>query len=178
VELLEREAALAALGDARASAAGGRGRVACVSGEPGIGKSSLVRRFADDVDGAGRVLLGSCDNLAIPRPLGPFRDLTGSVSPELDEALRAGAAPHELQALLLTELELPPRPAVLVIEDVHWADDATLDSIAVLSRRIADLHALLVMTFRGGEAPPAHPLHAALSAIRAEDLVTIELEPF
>jgi predicted ATPase/DNA-binding CsgD family transcriptional regulator len=177
VELLEREAALAALGDARESAAGGRGRVAYVSGEPGIGKSSLVRRFAEEVGGAGRVLLGSCDDLAIPRPLGPFRDLAGSVSPELDEALRAGAAAHELQALLLAELEQPPRPTVLVIEDVHWADDATLDSIAVLGRRIAELHALLVLTFRGGEAPPAHPLHAALAAVRAEDLVTIELEP-
>jgi DNA-binding CsgD family transcriptional regulator/tetratricopeptide (TPR) repeat protein len=177
VDLLEREAALAALGDARESAARGRGRIALVSGEPGIGKSSLVRRFARDVDGAGRVLFGSCDDLAIPRPLGPFRDLAGSVSPELDEALRAGAAPHELQALLLAELELPPRPAVLVIEDVHWADDATLDSIAILSRRVADLHALLVLTFRGGEAPPAHPLRVALGAVRGEDLVTIELQP-
>jgi DNA-binding CsgD family transcriptional regulator/tetratricopeptide (TPR) repeat protein len=177
VELLEREAALAMLGDARESAARGRGRLALVRGEPGIGKSSLVRRFARDVDGTGRVLFGSCDDLAIPRPLGPFRDLAGSVSPELDEALRAGAAPHELQALLLAELDQPPRPAVLVIEDVHWADDATLDSLAVLSRRVADLPALLVLTFRGGEAPPAHPLHVALGAVRGEDLVTIELQP-
>ena len=177
MELLEREAALAALGDARESAAGGRGRVACVSGEPGIGKSSLVRRFADVAGGGGRILLGSCDDLTIPRPLGPFLDLAGSVSPELDEVLRAGAAPHELQALLLAELEQPPRPVVLVIEDVHWADDATLDSLAVLSRRIAELPALLVLTLRGGEAPPGHALHAALGAVRAEDLVMIELEP-
>ncbi len=177
MDLLEREAALAALSDAWESARRGHGRVAYVRGEPGIGKSSLVRRFADDAGGEARVLFGSCDDLSIPRPLGPFRDLAGSVSPELDEALRAGAAPHELQALLLAELAQPPRPAVLVIEDVHWADDATLDSIAVLSRRIGELPALLVLTLRAGEAPPAHPLHAALGAVRAEDLVTIELEP-
>jgi DNA-binding CsgD family transcriptional regulator/tetratricopeptide (TPR) repeat protein len=177
VELLEREAALAALRAAREAAERGHGRVACVSGEPGIGKSSLVRRFADDAGGQARVLFGSCDDLTIPRPLGPFRDLSGSVSAELDEALRADAAPHELQALLLVELERPPRPAVLVIEDVHWADDATLDSIAVVSRRIAELPALLVLTLRGGELPPGHPLHAALGAVRAEGLVMIELEP-
>ena len=78
--------------------------------------------------------------------------------PPLEEALAAGAAPHEIQSLLIAELELPPRPTVLVLEDVHWADDATLDSITVLGRRIGSLPALLVLTFRGGEAaagPPA-----------------------
>ena len=66
---------------------------------------------------------------------------------------------------------------MLVLEDVHWADDATLDSITVLGRRIGSLPALLVLTFRGGEVPPGHPLRAAMGAIRAEDSVFLELAP-
>ena len=64
-----------------------------------------------------------------------------------------------------------------MIEDVHWADDATLDLITVLGRRIGSLPALLVLTFRAGEAPPGHRLHATVGAIRAEDTVVVELPP-
>jgi DNA-binding CsgD family transcriptional regulator/tetratricopeptide (TPR) repeat protein len=176
VDLLEREAGLAALAEAEAAAARGEGRMVCVTGEPGIGKTSLVRRFLDDL-GGGRVLFGTCDDLSIPRPLGPFRDLAGNVSAELGEALAADAAPHEIQDLLIAELEQPPHPAVLVLEDVHWADHATLDSVTVLGRRIGALPALLVVTYRGGEAPPGHPLHAALGAVRRDDVVLLELLP-
>ena len=153
------------------------GRVVFVTGEPGIGKTSLVTRFLRDLGAGARVLLGTCDDLSIPRPLGPIRDLVGSVSDALGEALSAGAAPHDIQTLLIAELELPPQPTVLVLEDVHWADNATLDSITVLGRRIGSLPALLVLTFRGGEIPPGHPLHAALGAISAEASVFLELAP-
>src|SRR4051812_35070645 len=175
VELLERDGALEALAGARADAARGDGRVVFVTGEPGIGKTSLVTRFVRDLDPGSRVLFGTCDDLSIPRPLGPLRDLVGSVSEPLEQALSAGAASHELQSLLIAELELPPRPTVLVVEDVHWADDATLDSITVLGRRIGSLPALVVLTFRGGEA--ADPLRAAVGGIRAEDSLYLELGP-
>jgi DNA-binding CsgD family transcriptional regulator/tetratricopeptide (TPR) repeat protein len=151
--------------------------VIVVSGEPGIGKTSLVTRFLGDLDQRARVLSGTCDDLSIPRPLGPIRDLAGSVSAELEDALSAGAAPHEIQAMLITELERPPQPTVLVLEDVHWADGATFDSVTVLGRRIGSLPALLVLTLRGGEAPPGHPLHAALGSIPADDSVVLELAP-
>ena len=151
VELLERDGALATLAEARGAAARGEGRAVFVSGEPGIGKTSLVNRFVRDLEPDARLLLGSCDDLSIPRPLGPFRDLAGSVSPGLEEALVAGAPSHEVHRLLIAELERAPEPTVLVLEDVHWADGATLDSIAVLGRRIGSIPALLVLTFRGGE---------------------------
>jgi ATP/maltotriose-dependent transcriptional regulator MalT len=176
MELLEREGALAALAGAYDSAADGGGRVVLVTGEPGIGKTSLVGRFVGALDG-GRVLLGTCDDLSIPRPLGPVRDLAGGVSPELEAALAAGAAPHEIQTLLVAELERPPRPTVLVLEDVHWADDATLDTITIVGRRIGSLPALLVLTFRAGEVPPGHRLHAAVGSLRPDDVVTVELQP-
>jgi DNA-binding CsgD family transcriptional regulator/tetratricopeptide (TPR) repeat protein len=177
MELLERDNALAALVRACDSAGRGEGRVVYVTGEPGIGKSSLVGRFVEQLDPETRVLLGTCDDLSVPRPLGPIRDLAGSVSRPLEAALAGGAAPHELQTLLLAELELPPRPTVLVLEDVHWADDATCDAITVIGRRIATLPALLVLTFRAGEAPPRHPLHGAIGAIRADDTYVLELAP-
>jgi predicted ATPase/DNA-binding CsgD family transcriptional regulator len=177
VELLEREGALETLAQAHASAGSGHGRAVGISGEPGIGKTALVRRFLDDLGDGARVLLGTCDDLSIARPLGPFRDLAGAVSAELGDALAAGAPPHEIQDLLIQELERAPRPTVLVLEDVHWADGATLDSVTVLGRRIGGLPALLVTTYRTGEAPPGHPLHAALGAVRAEDSELIELSP-
>src|SRR5215212_11307352 len=89
VELLERDSALSALAEARAAAAGGSGRMVAVSGEPGIGKTALLRRFADELGPQARVLRGTCDDLSIPRPLGPFRDLAGDVSPELEDAIAA-----------------------------------------------------------------------------------------
>ena len=176
VDLLEREDALAALTGAHASAARGEGRVVILTGEPGIGKTALVTRFLDDLDRA-HVLLGTCDDLSVPRPLGPIRDLSGAASPALAEAIANGAPAHDVQTLLVEELELPPRPTVLVLEDVHWADDATLDSITVLGRRIASLPALLVLTFRAGEVPSGHPLHAALGAMPAAQLDFVELAP-
>ncbi len=177
MELLERESALDTLAEAHAAAARGAGRAVAISGEPGIGKTSLVRRFLDDLDEDARLLLGTCDDLSIARPLGPFRDLAGSVSAGLKEALAAGAPPHDIQDLLIAELERTPRPTLLVVEDVHWADDATLDSLAVLGRRIGTLPAMLVTTYRAGETPPGHQLHATLAAIRPEYSVLIELFP-
>src|SRR3954470_2077068 len=177
MELLEREDALATLAEARASAERGEGRAVFVTGEPGIGKTSLVERFIRDLGRDARVLVGRCDDLSIPRPLGPFRDLAADAAPALDEALRGGAPPHDVQTLLLAELETKPHPTVLVIEDVHWADDATLDTITVVGRRIRTLPTLLVLTFRSGEAPPGHLLRTTIGAIRAEDTATIELAP-
>ena len=177
MRLLERESALETLAEAHAAAARGDGRAVAISGEPGIGKTALVRRFLDDLDDAARVLVGTCDDLSIARPLGPLRDLAGSVSAGLGEALAAGAPPHEIQDLLIAELARTPRPTVLVVEDVHWADDATLDSLTVLGRRIGTLPALLVTTYREGETPPGHPLHAALAAIQPEYSALIELFP-
>jgi tetratricopeptide (TPR) repeat protein len=176
-ELLERDEALATLAEARDAAARGEGRVVVVTGEPGIGKTSLVTRFVRELEPGARALYGTCDDLTIPRPLGPLRDLIGSVSSALEEALFTGAAPHDVQGLLIEELKLAPPPTMLVLEDVHWADDATLDTIAVLVRRIGSLPALLVLTVRAGEVPPTHPLHTTLGAVRAAVSVFLELGP-
>ena len=173
MELLEREQALAGLAEAHQAAARGDGRVVVVAGEPGIGKTALVTRFVADLDPGSRVLVGTCDDLSIPRPLGAIHDLAGSVSPALEEALAAQASPHEIHRLLLDELALPPRPTLLVLEDVHWADEATLDVITLLARRIGSLPVLLLLTCRDSEVPLGHPVYTVLSATSA----VLELEP-
>jgi len=66
---------------------------------------------------------------------------------------------------------------VLVLEDVHWADDATLDTITVVARRIGQLGAMLVLTFRDGEVQPDHPLRAALGTVRLDAIVYVPLPP-
>lgn len=177
MELLERDGPLTALRGVRDLAAESGGSVAVVSGEPGIGKTALVSRFSHDLGEEARVLWGVCDDLSIPRPLGPFRDLAGVASPALVEAVISDSPTHQVHRLLLEELNLPPRPTVMVLEDVHWADEATVDAITVIGRRIAQVPALLVVTLRHGELDPGHPIHAALDDISAETSLYIQLAP-
>jgi DNA-binding CsgD family transcriptional regulator/tetratricopeptide (TPR) repeat protein len=164
VELLEREPELAALRAAYIEAAAGRGGVVLVEGEPGIGKTSLVTCFVENVAAEARVLWGGCDDLSIPRPFAPLVDLSGEVSTDLADELRGGARPEEVRRLVIRELS-GPAPTVLVLEDLHWADAASLDLVMVVGRRIAALPALMVLTYRGGEVAPDHPLWRTLAAL-------------
>ena len=144
--LLERDSELDELHAAVQEATAGRGRVVLLHGEAGIGKSSLVNALrAEPADGV-RVLVGSCDAMSTPRTLGPLRDLAPFVGPRLGEALRGGDREDVFEALR-DELAAG-RGTVLVIEDVHWADEATLDVVRFLARRIDDLPAVLVLTYR------------------------------
>ena len=158
--MLERDAELSALAHAAREAADGHGSVVLVMGEAGIGKSSLVEALRSHLPAEGRMLIGYCDDLATPRTLGPFRDLAGSVGDRV-QPRRSGrpATATACSTALRTELDWPEHPTVLVIEDVHWADDATLDALRYLIRRIADLPAVLVLTYRDDELNREHPLH-------------------
>ena len=151
--VLERGAELDCLEAALRRATTGTGSVVLVSGEAGIGKTSLVRAFVVDRTDRVRILLGACDDLVTPRTLGPLHDAVRSGGP-LAAALAGGDRDAVLSALL-TELADGPRPTVLVLEDVHWADDATLDVLRYLGRRVADLPAVLVVTYRDEEVGPA-----------------------
>jgi DNA-binding CsgD family transcriptional regulator/tetratricopeptide (TPR) repeat protein len=160
--MLEREHELALLATAAREAAGGVGGVVLVVGEAGIGKSSLVEAVRAHLPAEGRMLVGYCDDLATKRPLGPLRDLVGSVGAELAQALRDGSDQDRVLAALRVELDWPGHPTVLVMEDVHWADDATLDALQFLMRRVARLPAVLVLTYRDDELPQEHPLQGLL----------------
>ena len=183
MRLLERESALADLGAALAAAVTGRGRVALISGEAGIGKTSVVRTFLAGLDSGVRVLEGACDDLLTPRPFGPVHDLSRSARPALARALAEEAAQSIFTALLdeLTDgaarLIEGSAATVLVVEDVHWADDASLDALAFVARRIEGLHALLVLTYRDDEVPVVSLLQRVLGGLRAPVALRIPLGP-
>ncbi|MFF0013592.1 helix-turn-helix transcriptional regulator [Streptomyces sp. NPDC005374] len=159
--ILEREPELARLASAAREAADGAGSVVLVSGEAGIGKSSLVKALPDHLPDGVRVLVGECDDLATRRPLGPFRDLIGSVGGALAHAVTEGGDRHRVHEALLEEL----RGTVLVVEDVHWADEASLDALRFLVRRMERLPALLVLTYRDDELSREHPLRHLLGQV-------------
>jgi DNA-binding CsgD family transcriptional regulator/tetratricopeptide (TPR) repeat protein len=159
--ILEREDELAALGSAARDAADGAGSAILISGEAGIGKSSLVEAIRGVLPAEGRLLVGYCDDLATPRVLGPLRDLIGSVGTTLTQALERGDRGEVLEALR-GELGWAKHPTVLAIEDVHWADEATLDVLRYLVRRAAQLPLVLVLTYRDDELGTDHPLRQLL----------------
>src|SRR5215204_6562253 len=116
--LLERDAELLRLSEKPRGSAQGRGSVVRVSGEPGIGKTSLVRAFAREAARQARVLAGACDDLVTPRTLGPFRDMARGAAPALAAAMEPGAGRDAVFGAVHQELA---RPTVMLVEDVHWA---------------------------------------------------------
>jgi len=155
--LLERDELLAALDSALSNAAAGEGRLVLVAGEAGVGKTALAHVFGAQVDGAARVFWGACDALVTPRPLGPFVDVAEELGGELADAIERGAAPHQVAAALL-ESTRSGTPTVVVLEDLHWADEATLDAVRLLARRADRARLLVVGTYRNDELTRAHPL--------------------
>jgi DNA-binding CsgD family transcriptional regulator/tetratricopeptide (TPR) repeat protein len=165
-ELLEREELLAQLD----SALGEGGRLVFVGGEAGVGKTALARRFVDDQSDSLRVLWGACDALFTPRALGPFLDFAQIIGGKVEELVRSGARPHEVAAALIRELETAI-PTILVLEDVHWADEATLDVVRLLGRRIGAVPALVLVTYRSDELENDHPLRIVLGELVSSEAV-------
>lgn len=175
MELLERDPYLKLLSAGLAEARGGTGSLVLVSGEAGIGKTTLVEQFVRGPGQAVRVLWGVCDALFTPRPLGPLHDMAAGLRGSLPELLAAEAGPARLFPAFYNELQNVP--AIVVFEDVHWADEATLDLLRYLSRRFRRTSALLVITFRDDELGPDHPLRIVLGDIPASAAVRRILIP-
>ncbi len=164
--LLERQAELQMLGTATQRAGTGRGSVVLVLGEAGIGKTSLVHAFLAAAAGRARVLAGACEDLLTPRALGPLRDAARSAADgPLAAALSPRADPDLVFAAVCDEMASPPSPAMLVIEDAHWADGATLDVLRYLGPRVRNLPAVLLMTYRDDALARDHPLRGVLGAL-------------
>ena len=162
--LLERELELEALTEALAEAQAGEGRLLLVSGEAGVGKTALVNRFCAEVGDATRVLRGVCDALFTPRPLGPLLEVAEHVGGALEAAVRGDAATYDVAFALVDELRTGV-PAVLVLEDVHWADEATLDVLKLLGRRVESVPTLVVVSYRDDELDATHPLRHLLGQL-------------
>src|SRR6059058_869553 len=136
-ELLERGVAFDVLCESLESVRRSRkGRVVLVGGEAGVGKTALLRWFCRERGGVAPILWGGCDALFTPRPLGPLLAVGEEAGGTFEEAVTSGAMPHELAAALVRQLSEHPG-TVFVLEDVHWADEATLDVLMLLARRVA-----------------------------------------
>jgi DNA-binding CsgD family transcriptional regulator len=164
-DLLERASELAGLNESRAAvAAGESGRMVLIGGEAGIGKTALVRAFCER-PGAPRVLWGACDALHTPRPLGSLIDVAEQAGGELAAAVDDATTPSALFAALAHDLRRHPA-TIVVLEDLHWADEATLDGVRLLGRRIETIPALVLATFRD-ELERDHPLRVVLGELPA-----------
>src|SRR5215472_7958060 len=150
MELLERSLFLDALAGYAAEARQGSGGLVLVSGESGIGKTALVEAFHAQLRGV-RWLWGACDGLLTPRPLGPLYDIAAQTDGQLSELCGQGAARDQLFGAFLAELDAPTGLTVAVIEDVHWADEATIDLLRFIGRRLSRMKALVLVTYRDDE---------------------------
>jgi ATP/maltotriose-dependent transcriptional regulator MalT len=178
VELIERDYALQRLHDAAGRAGQGSGLTVLVSGEAGIGKTALVRRLVRDraVDG-DRVLWGSCEALFSPRPLGPIYDMASAFDPEVQGMLGVDGHRARLFSAILADLQQCSRTTLLILEDLHWADTATLDLVKYLARRISPLRAMLLLTYRDDEVGDRHPLQLVFGDLPADAAVRVPLSP-
>jgi predicted ATPase len=163
--LLERDESVSVLTGLLAGVrSGAEGRLVLVGGEAGVGKTALLRRFCGSQDASVRVLWGACEPLRTPRPLGPLADVAEATGGELEELVAGAARPHDVAAALLRELR-GRTPTVLVLEDVHWADEATLDVLTMLAARIGSAPALVLASYRDDELDRAEQLRFILGEI-------------
>ena len=176
MELVERDDVLQQLDKLLSGVARGSGHTAFVAGEAGIGKTSLLKALAER---RGDALLwwGACDALQTPQPLAPLLDIARSTEVAFRALLAHDGQRSALFDAVLTELQRSRRPVLLVIEDVHWADAATLDLIRFLGRRIdrAPVPAggfAIAMT----RCRPTHPLRRLLGELPASLITRIDVQ--
>jgi predicted ATPase len=179
--LLERDAVLADLEGLTQQATRGVGQLLLLHGEAGVGKSAAIRRFIDSVAGRFQVLVGCCDPLTAPRPLGPLIDMLAQLPDANGTGLRAAIEARDSESIYAEVLNVfgDGNQWVCVIEDAHWADGATLDLLRFIARRVESLRLLVVVSYRDDELGPGHPFavvlgdlsnHAALRRISLSPL--------
>src|SRR6185503_9083437 len=174
MELVERDNLLQQLEALLRAVARGSGHTAFVAGEAGIGKTSLLKALAER-RGAAQLWWGACDALQTPQPLAPLFDIARSAEVGFRAWLGPDAPRGTLFDAVLTELQRSRRPVLLVVEDVHWADAATLDLIQFLGRRIDRAPVLLVASYRDDQLSHAHPLRRLLGELPASLITRIDV---
>jgi DNA-binding CsgD family transcriptional regulator len=160
--LLEREPHLLQLDVHLQQAAAGHGRLLFIGGEAGVGKTSLVNAFCQRAGGVAQVMWKSCDALSTPGPLGSLGDLAPVLGLQVDRDVSGQDGRDRMFRAALAALADLPETSVMIGEDAHWADGATLDLVRFLARRVGDLRHLCIITYRDDELGPTHPLRRML----------------
>jgi DNA-binding CsgD family transcriptional regulator len=176
VRLLEREDELRTLGGAVEDAAAGRGSVVLISGEAGIGKSSLLRELRQRTGERVTFVIGACEPLSVPVPLAPLREVVEAAGG--GDLLEVGGDDRVALARRVAGVLAARAPVVAVIEDVHWADPLTLDLTRLLVHRVSQMAAAIIATFRDDEAAANRELGLLLGDLTsARGVRRIDLRP-
>lgn len=176
MRLLERELQMESLDSALEHVVQHRGRIVLVSGEAGIGKTSLLREFADHAEGA-RILWGGCEALFTPCPLAPLHDIARQIGGDFPAVLAAASDRQSTFNASYEQLADSIEPTVVIIEDMHWADEATLDFVKFLGRRLRELSLMLVISYRDDEVSAPHPLRSVIGDLPLALVSRIQLLP-
>jgi DNA-binding CsgD family transcriptional regulator len=163
VRLTERDHELGELQSRADDARVGRGRMVLVCGESGAGKTSFVEAFVERWVRDERVLWGACDPLPTPRPLGPIHDMAHRLAPATRAVLERSDQPYDIFAAVNDDLRTAP--SVLVLDDLHWADQGTIDLLRFVLRRVAQTRSLIIGTVRDDEVGANHPMRELLGDI-------------
>jgi DNA-binding CsgD family transcriptional regulator len=165
--LLERDEELGRLEqNLRAVLADRSGAAVFVGGEAGVGKTALLRELSSRSDSEVRHLWAGCEPLLAARPLGPFSDLAEELGDELGELVEGKGTPHDVATGLLEQV-WASKPTLLVLEDLHWADEGTLDVLRLLVPRMGDVPLLLAVSYRDDELGPWHPVRVLIGELGA-----------
>jgi DNA-binding CsgD family transcriptional regulator/energy-coupling factor transporter ATP-binding protein EcfA2 len=177
MELIERGSFLVELQSQLTQIETGEGHCVFVSGEAGMGKTTLIKTFCKALGNEHTVLLGTCDALFAPRPLAPLYDILLQLGHSLPENSADIVDRTAFFSGIFRELNNRKRTSLLVFEDVHWADEATLDFIKFLARRITQLKCLFICTYRDDEIHARHPLRGVLGQLNPDSLTRMQLTP-
>ena len=175
MELLEREIYLKEFEKLFKTLSEGRGLLVLISGEAGIGKTSLVEFFTKKIEERANFLWGACDALFTPRPLGPLYDISSGLKNGLLDLLNKQSSREIIFPKFLENLQSKKIPNIVIIEDVHWADESTLDLIKFIGRRAEKTNSMFIITYRDDEIGSEHPLRLVLGDIPSKNLIKFKL---
>lgn len=175
--LLERETATETLLATLKKASSGRGKLVLIEGEAGIGKTALLQSFTRRIESEYKVHWGWNDPLTTPRPLGALQDMATTLGSDISDLLRAGASPDLIFPAVLNALMRSTETMVLIFEDLHWADHATLDFIRFLGRRVSLLNTMIILTIRSTDVDRDHPVMHLLGDLPAAAIARLSMEP-
>src|SRR5687767_8055295 len=198
-----REGPLRALLDKLERAIAGEGRLVLLGGDAGVGKSRLLRDLKHEAATQTiRIIEGRCSSTessvpyaplmdalrfrisrgegqAVAQMLGPLRAILAPIFPQLEGSATPGADPAERERpfdLIFRVLErfAAEEPMLLILEDVHWADQTSLELLHHLAHRTPSIPMLIIASYRSDELHAAHPLRKLLGAM-ARDRVGEEM---
>jgi DNA-binding CsgD family transcriptional regulator len=177
MDLLERQPQLDELTRHLHDAGTRAGKIAFVGGEAGAGKSALVEFFAQQSSRAARVVWGHSDALQTSRVLGPVTEIAAALSFSSGATAAAGPSREQLFPFLLEKLSAPSPLTLVVLEDLHWADEATLDFVRFIGHRIQRTRCLILGTYRDDEIAPIHLLRGVLGELTGRHSARIRVPP-